>query len=182
MISLQIAIRIASATCFSLLWLSAAQANAADDPGEARFLARNLCPIGQILNAVRAGPWKRRDELDRYLILYPEGRPAAYAQCAFFDGGHSVHCEIVSPFYARWNRLPDIARKPAVARLGYSLDNSKGNYVREFKLDDETSPPLAEFMLRSLYEPFLDDPEARVMFDAPLAKSPPPHDACAPTS
>jgi hypothetical protein len=179
---LRSAIIFASAACFGLLWLSGASATAADDSGEARFIARNLCPVGQMLNAVRAGRWKSKDELDHYLIVYPKGRPGAYAQCAFFDGGLSVHCEIASPFYARWNHPPDIARKPAVARLGYSLDDSKGNYVREFNLDDETSPPLAEFMLRSLYESFLDDPETRVMFDSALAKYPPPHDACAPTS
>jgi hypothetical protein len=159
-----------------------ASARAADDPGEARFLARNLCPIGQILNAIRAKPWTDKDEQNRYLILHPKGRLGAYAQCAFFDGGHSVHCEVASPFYARWNNPPDIARKPAVARLGYSLDDSKGNYIREFKVDDEKSPPLAEFMLRSLYESFLDNPDARVMFETPLARSVPAGDACAPTS
>jgi hypothetical protein len=91
-------------------------------------------------------------------------------------------CEVASPFYSRWNHPPDIARKPAVARLGYSLDDSKGNYVRQFKLGDEKSPPLAEFMLRSLYESFLDDPDARVKFEAPLVKGLPPGEVCAPTS
>jgi hypothetical protein len=182
MTSLRRFMKKASTACFGLLWLAAAPAVAVDKPGEARFLARNLCPIGQILNAIRAKPWKSEDEQNRYLILYPAGRKGAYAQCAFFDGGASVHCEVASPFYSRWNHPPDIARKPAVARLGYSLDDSKGNYVRQFKLGDEKSPPLAEFMLRSLYESFLDDPDARVKFEAPLVKGLPPGEVCAPTS
>jgi hypothetical protein len=182
MTSLRRFMKKASTACFGLLWLAAAPAVAVDKPGEARFLARNLCPIGQILNAIRAKPWKSKDELNRYLILSPKGRPGAYAQCAFFDGGDSVHCEVASPYYVPLNHPPDIARRPAVARLGYSLDDSKGNYVREFKLDDEKSPPLAEFMLRSLYESFLAEPDERVKFDAPLVKGLPPGEVCAPTS
>jgi len=52
----------------------------------------------------------------------------------------------------------------------------------QFKLDDEKSPPIAEFMLRSLYEAFLDAPSVILKFHAPLAKAPPPREACMPTS
>lgn len=169
-------------TCLALSWLAAGAAQAADDSGETKFLKRNICPIQQILNAIHDKPWANSDEQNRFLILYPRGRLGAYAQCVFFESGRSVHCEVASPFFAMRNPRPDIARKAAVARLGYSLDDSKDNYIREFKLDAKDAPPLAEFMLRSLYESFLDDPETQVMFEAPMVKSMPPHDACTPTS
>lgn len=169
----------ALATCLSLLPLAAV---AADDPGEARFLRRYLCPVGQTLNTILDGPWKSKDEQNRFLILFPSGRTSAYAQCVFFDGGASVHCEVASPFYAAKGHAVPQARLAALVHLGYDTDGSKGNYTREFKLDGGKSPPLAEFMLRSLYESFLDDPETILKFHAPLAKSPPPRDACAPTS
>lgn len=181
MVSLRNSSAKAVATCLGLLWLAAA-ARAADDPGEARFLRHYLCPVGQMLNVIRDTPWKSKEEHGRYLILYPRGEESAYAQCLFFDGGGSVRCEIESPFYAPKNVAVPRARLPAVARLGYDTDASKGNYVREFKLDDEKSPPLAEFMLRSLYEAFLDNPAAVLMFHAPLVKASPPRHACAPTS
>jgi hypothetical protein len=162
--------------------LAAGRAQAADDSGEATFLQRNLCPIQQILNAVHDRPWAHADEQNRFLILQPRGRLGAYAQCVFFESGRSVHCEVASPFFAMRNPRPDIARKAAVARLGYSLDDSKDNYIREFRLDAKDAPPLAEFMLRSLYESFLDDPQTQVMFNAPMVKSVPSPGGCTPTS
>jgi hypothetical protein len=74
------------------------------------------------------------------------------------------------------------ARLPALARLGYDTDASKGNYVREFKLDAKDAPPLAEFMLRSLCEAFLDNPDVQLAFDTPLMEPSPLVDACQPTS
>ena len=174
----QTALRHVLAICLSLSPLAAS----ADVPGEGRFLSRYLCPVGQTLNTIRAAPWKSKEEQNRFLILYPKGRQSAYAQCAFFDFGLSVHCEVASPFYAAKGYPVPPARLPALARLGYDTDGSKGNYVREFKLDDEKSPRLAEFMLRSLYEAFLDDPGVILKFHAPLAKAPPPRQACTPTS
>jgi hypothetical protein len=89
------------------------------------------------------------------LILYPTDHPDQYAQCAY-DGPRAAYCEIASPFYQP--KGARTARPPALVRLGYSVDASKGNYAKSFRLDGEKAPPLADFMLRSLYAAFLDNP------------------------
>ena len=152
---------------------------AAEESGEVAFVAKHRCVIGQILNLVRDTPLPPANAQDRFLILYPDGQPDQYSQCAY-DGPRAVYCEIASPFYQP--KGARAARLPALVRLGYSLDASKGNYVKEFKLDVEDAPPLADFMLRSLYAAFLDTPSVRLDFNAPLVKVSPSPNACLPTS
>src|SRR4051812_14906051 len=87
---------------------------AADDPGEARFLQRYLCPVSGIVGRIRETPWKQDDEQNRFLILYLPSEPSVYAQCALYDGGSAAQCEAVSPFYRVEGQPFRLARVPAL--------------------------------------------------------------------
>jgi len=163
------------------LFLTTALAVAAPEgeSGEAAFVNKHRCVISQVLNLVRDAPSPPGTEQNRYVILYPTGTTDQYAQCAY-DGPRAAYCEVASPFYQP--KGAKAARLPALARLGYDLDATKGNYVKQFKLDAEEAPPLADFLLRSLYAAFLDSPAVRLSFKAPLVKASPSPNACLPTS
>ncbi len=163
-----------------ILATTIAAASPAGDAGEAAFIARNRCVVSQLLALVRETPVPSGKEQNRFLILYPTTDEDQYAQCAY-DDPDGVYCEVASPFYQP--KGARAARLPALARLGYNLDASKGNYVKQYRLDAEGTPPLADFMLRSLYAAFLDSPAVRLSFETqPLVKVSPSPNACAPTS
>ncbi|HUN52616.1 MAG TPA: hypothetical protein VMU42_15935, partial [Candidatus Sulfotelmatobacter sp.] len=88
------------------------------------LLARCLCDIAAYLLAIHRQPLTFED---RFLILWPQQRPAFYAQCCLDDGDRAARCECVSAaFNAEMAATP--ARLAALAALGYDTDGSVDNY------------------------------------------------------
>jgi hypothetical protein len=120
-----------------------------------------------------------------FLIVYFAANPNDYVQCVF-DTKTRMLCEAASGFYdkvaseprTRWLSASSVA---ALSRLGFSTDDSAGNFRIWF---DVAQPPdldaLADFMLRTLHDGFAARADDALDFEAPLA--PRAVRACVPVS
>jgi hypothetical protein len=90
--------------------------------------------------------------IDRYLILGWTPLDRDYVQCEFEPDNSAILCEASSEFYYKDGWRVSAEGKAALARLGFSMDDSKGNYAQS--LDLEGRPNLektAQLMLTALY-------------------------------
>jgi hypothetical protein len=167
-----------AATAALALLAAAAQADALDEriaEGEPS-LPRRLeilqseyrCPITAYLTEIHR---KTSAEQDRFLILWPAGRPELYVQCAFFDDDRQIHCEAVSGYYGEpIESLMTPARLAALAALGLSTDASAGNFVRERPVpDDEALYDVAGTLVETLVRVYDLKTIDVVLHQAPLA-------------
>lgn len=114
------------------------------------------------------------DPQNWFLIVYFTTRPNDYVQCVF-DTKTRMLCEAASGFY------DDVATRPrtrwlprdavtALGRLGFSTDDSAGNFRIWFDVPD---PPdlnrIADFMLKALHDGFSARANDALEFNAPLA-------------
>jgi hypothetical protein len=114
------------------------------------------------------------DDQDRFLIIDFPDRPQDYVQCVF-DSRTKMLCEASSGFFysrpgeARTYRLP-AAAIAALGRLGFSTDDSAGNFSIWL---DITDPPdfnaLADFMLKALHDGYGARANMKLRFNAPFA-------------
>jgi len=109
-----------------------------------------------------------------FLIIYFATRPNGYVQCVF-DTPTRMLCEAASGFYDDVTSAPRSRRLPANAiaalgRLGFSTDDSAGNFEIWF---DVTDPPdfnaIADFTLKALHDAFDARAAVTLEFNAPLA-------------
>lgn len=166
------AMRAAGAGAAVLALSSAAAAQA--DASLRAFVAANRCPVVERLALIHARG-DRSSSRGRFLIVAPRDNGHAYVQCIFFDHDTKLHCEASSGFYRyrpdsglRLRLDPD--KVAALARLGFSTDDSAGNFKREIDLGD---PPdlvaAAELMLTALHDGYDARLGAELALKAPLA-------------
>ncbi len=137
------------------------------------LLGRYRCPVvdrlEQIYRVTDSAPAQ-----NWFLIVYFAVNPNDYVQCVF-DTKTRMLCEAASGFY------DDVATKPrrrwlpaeavaALGRLGFSSDDSQGNFQIMFDVAD---PPdlnaIAEFILKALHDGFAARADDTLNFEAPLA-------------
>jgi hypothetical protein len=117
------------------------------------------------------------DVQDTFLIIYFPDRPQDYVQCVF-DEPTKMLCEASSGFYDDAPPKPRTRHLPASAiaalgRLGFSTDDSTGNFQIWF---DVTDPPdlnrIADFMLKTMHDGYGARAGMSLHFNAPYAPRP----------
>jgi hypothetical protein len=149
-------------------------ATATNSPVELEaFLSKFRCDVLERLAYIhthgdRAGP-------DRFIIVAVERYPEAYVQCIFLDDDTKMLCEASSGFFAQ---LPGERRKFRIKpkgvlileELGFSIDESEGNYQRMVELG---RPPdlltISDLILTTLYRVYGAEHAEALEFKAPLA-------------
>jgi hypothetical protein len=138
-----------------------------------RFLDQYRCPVIDRLERIYAAgdPDKHRDE---YLIIDIPTRSETYVQCIFHPP-RNVYCEAASGYFLDAPGQPRTRHLPARAidalgRLGFSTDDSKGN----FNIDlDVAEPPdlkaIADLMLKALHDAYGAEADTKLRFHAPYA-------------
>jgi hypothetical protein len=148
------------------------------------LLVEYRCPVVDRLQQIYAAA-DSSDPQNWFLIVYFAARSNDYVQCVF-DTKTRMLCEASSGFYdnvateprTRWLPADAIA---ALGRLGFSTDDSAGNFQIWFDVPD---PPdfnrIADFILRALHDGYGARANDDLEFNAPLA----PHSTskCIPVS
>jgi hypothetical protein len=158
-----------------LLCAAMATAARAQEPTSLeRFLAQYRCLVVDRLTRIYAAgdPEKHPDE---FLIIDIPPHPETYVQCIFY-AQRKLYCEAASGYFFD---PPDKPRTmhlsanaiDALARLGFSADDSKGNFALYLNIAE---PPdfnaIAELMLRALHDAYGAEAETRLRFHAPYAR------------
>lgn len=165
--------------------LCAPSVAAAEETGTYRdLLVKYRCPVVDRLQQIYAAADYSHPQ-NWFLIVDLAARPHDYVQCVF-DTKTRMLCEAASGFYdnvaseprSRWLPRSAIA---ALGRLGFSTDDSAGNFEVWF---DVTDPPdfnaIADFILKALHDGYDARADVTLEFNAPLA----PHasSTCIPVS
>jgi hypothetical protein len=148
------------------------------------LLVQYRCPVVDRLQQIYAAS-ESSDPQNWFLIIYFAARPQDYVQCVF-DTRTRMLCEASSGFYDNVASEPRTRRLPASAiaalgRLGFSTDDSAGNFQIWFDVAD---PPdfnaIADFTLKALHDGYAARADDTLEFNAPLA----PHASskCVPVS
>jgi len=157
---------------------AAAKAQPQPQPSSLRdLLVQYRCPVVDRLDRIyEAGD--HASHRDRFLALTVPEHPHGYVQCIFFERRTRMLCEASSGFYydkpgePRTTRLAPEA-VAALGRLGFSTDDSAGNFSIEF---DVASPPdlnaIADFMLKALHDGYGARAGTKLHFSAPFARRP----------
>jgi hypothetical protein len=150
-------------------------ASFADDPAASfrDLRVQYHCPVVDRLQQIYAAA-DSSDPQNWFLIVYFAARSNDYVQCVF-DSKTRMLCEAASGFYddvatqprTRWLSKDAVA---ALGRLGFSTDDSAGNFEIWFDVSD---PPdfnrIAEFILKALHDGFSARANDALEFNAPLA-------------
>ncbi len=137
-----------------LFLFAATSAKADDDEARDAFIEAYRCAVVQILAAIEA----RYPERHRFLILAVANRTPSYVQCLFTPDRRQIFCEADSGFYGN---KPDEPRtvflsaedKGKLARLGFSLDDSQGNFQQMMDVRAIGAfGAVADVMLGALYD------------------------------
>jgi hypothetical protein len=139
-----------------------------------QFLQQYLCPVVDRLQRIYAtgDPEKFPDE---YLIVDMPPQRENYVQCLFYRTD-KIMCEAASGFYLNAPEEPRTmylapSALAALARLGFSTDDSRGN----FRIDlDLANPPdfnaIATLILRTLHDAYGARAQTKLDFHAPYAE------------
>jgi hypothetical protein len=148
------------------------------------LLMQYRCPVVDRLQQIYQA-FDSSNPQNWFLIVYFAEQSHDYVQCVF-DTRTRMLCEAASGFY------DDVASKPrtrwlpadavaALARLGFSTDDSSGNFQIWF---DVPSPPdfsrIADLILKALHDGYGARATDDLEFEAPLA--PHPRLTCVPVS
>jgi hypothetical protein len=161
----------ATALAMALLIVGSAHAQAADDLRA--FLANHRCAVVERLELIHARGNRSRSH-NRFLVVALEQHGQSYVQCLFVTQDTRMLCEAASGFYAqrtgeprRFRLAPEAVA--ALGRLGFSTDDTQGNYRRELELG---RPPklvaVADLMLSALYEGYGARLDTRLKLTAPM--------------
>ena len=139
----------------ALAWIAAivvgAHAAAARANGLDAFVSMHKCQVAEGLRMIAAATEHR----DPFLILaWPPSSPVqAYVQCLFNDDSSKIYCEAQSgTLDPEPGRRPSPAGLAALARLGFDMDASKGNFQRRMAIQGpDDLDAIAAFMLAALY-------------------------------
>jgi hypothetical protein len=164
--------------------VAAADAAAAERPtGLQAFINTYRCAVIERLQLIHLN---RAHETDRFLVLALRRNQEMYVQCLFMDDDRQMLCEASSGFYAQ---LPGEPRRfrvtpqglGALARLGFSTDDSRGNYQRLIGLSSTADFPLvADLILSALYQAYGARIGSDMEWKSPLAGVDPATSPCTP--
>ncbi len=118
----------------ALVFFAATSAEAERDEARDAFIETYRCAIVEILAPAIQG---RDPADDRFLILAVVDRIPSYVQCLVSPDRRQISCEADSGFYQNKADEPRTIFLPAedkakLARLGFSMDDSKGNFQQTF--------------------------------------------------
>lgn len=158
----------------------------ADDGGTLRaLLIRYRCPLVDRFERVyEAGD--PTSDADRFVAVTVPTHPHGYVQCIFIEGKTRLLCEASSGFYygvagqSRPFHLPQ-ASLAALAKLGFSMDDSKGNF--QIFVDVSHKPDfnaVADLVLTALHDAYGARADSPLQANAPFA--PRPTARCIPVS
>jgi hypothetical protein len=140
------------------------------------LLAQYRCPVVDRFEQIyNAAPHSHPQNL--FLIVYFAARPHDYVQCVF-DPLTYMFREAASGFYDNVASEPRTRHSPATAiaalgRLGFSTDDSAGNFRIGFEVKE---PPdfntVADLILQALHDAFDARAGVTLLIEAPLAPRP----------
>jgi hypothetical protein len=141
------------------------------------LLVEYRCPVVDRLERVyEAGdPSSHRD---RFVAITVPEHPHGYVQCMFHDRRKRVLCEASSGFFFDPPGTPrsfylSAAAIASLARLGFSTDDSKGNFQIDFAVgDDPDLNAIADLILKALHDGYGARATTRLRFNAPFAPRP----------
>ena len=112
--------------------LFAISAKAESDDAREAFIETYRCAVIQILTSIQG----RDPATSRFLILAVANRTPSYVQCLFTPDRRQIYCEADSGFYQNKADEPrtvflSAEDKGKLARLGFSLDDSEGNFPQK---------------------------------------------------
>jgi hypothetical protein len=155
-------------------------------PGSLRALrSAYRCPVVDRLEQIYEAGEKTSDR-NRYIAVTVPEHPHGYVQCIFGQRGTKLLCEASSGYYHSKPNEPRTYRLvpeavAALARLGFSTDDTGGNFRREFDIATEPDfNAIADFILTALHDGYGARAETRLQFNAPFA--PRPRSKCIPVS
>jgi hypothetical protein len=173
-----------------ILIIVAAMMHAAADAARADpavFLAAYRCDVVARLTMIHANHTSHRSD-NRYLILDLQAGQRGFVQCLFDEGDAQILCEAESGYYPHNPAQPrefrvDPKGVAALARLGFSTDDSEGNYQRVISLSGPYDyATVADVMLTALYEVYGARMDSKLEWQAPLAPGKGLFARCAPVS
>lgn len=139
------------------------------------LLVQYRCPVVDRLDRIyEAGD--HASHRDRFLALTVPEHPHGYVQCIFFERRTRMLCEAASGFYYDQPGAPRTMRLApeaiaALGRLGFSTDDSQGNFTLEFGI---ANPPdlnaIADLMLKALHDAYGVRADTKLKFNAPFAR------------
>ena len=146
-------------------------ARASETDGLAALRARYHCELAARLAKLKAA----KGRSNRFIIVADVLRPFHFAQCLFDADGERVLCEASSGFFTQRDGgprryVPSLQTVAALARLGFSTDDSQGNFQRalEARTDDQVSQ-IADLLLATLHHAYGVRLETLLHIEAPLA-------------
>lgn len=166
---------LAAVACAMFAVFSAtARAEQADD--EQNFVDTYRCAVLQRLDFIDSQ--RHSDEQNRFLVLNLPERPLGFAQdyvqCAFDTNNTRMLCEAASGWWAKEGPRTDFLPKTSVAALadlGFSTDDSKGNFKRFVDTPDENGRiAAAELLLKALYRAYGARLGNRLTVTVPLSR------------
>ena len=125
-------------------------------------------------------------EMDRFIAVNLEGHPHGYVQCMFVQNQTRMVCEAASGFYFDEPGKPRTFRLhqnaiDALASLGFSTDDSNGNFQHEFDVGPVPDfNAIADFILGALHDGYGARADSQLTFNVPFA--PQPTSRCIPLS
>ncbi len=160
----------------------AAQGAAAGASGLDAFVAMHACKVAEGLRMIAATTQDR----DPFLILaWPPSSPVqGYVQCLFNDDSSRIYCEAQSgTLDPEPGRRPSPQGLAALARLGFDMDASKGNFQRYLAIRQPSDfDAVAAFMLEALYAGYEGEVDRPIVWVSPNASEADAARRCAPTS
>jgi hypothetical protein len=166
---------IARSVIAALVMLLAPTVARGEEPGKTlhALLAQYHCALLDRLEQIYRAADSANPQ-NWFLIVYFAVNPNDYVQCVF-DTKTRMLCEAASGFYdkvateprTRWLSSSSVT---ALGRLGFSTDDSAGNFQIWF---DVSKPPdlsaIADFILKTLHDGFAARADDALKFEAPLA-------------
>ena len=140
------------------------------------LLLEYRCPVVDRLQQIYAAT-DSSDPQNWFLIVSFAAQPNDYVQCVF-DPKTRMFCEAASGFYdnvatqprTRWLSKGAVE---ALGRLGFSTDDTAGNFQIWFDVPDPRDfNRIAEFILKALHDGFGARANDALEFNAPLAPHP----------
>ena len=152
------------------------QAGAAPADDEENFVDAYRCAVLQRIDFIDAQ--RRSDQQNRFLVLdvpeKPLGVAQDYVQCAFDPSNARMLCEAASGWWAKDGPRTDYLPKTSVealAGLGFSTDDSHGNFARYVTTSDENGRLAAsELLLKALYRAYGARIGSHLTVTAPLTR------------
>lgn len=129
-------------------------AEADSDDARGAFIETYRCAVVEILTIIQGHDSKH----DRFLILAAGDRMPNYVQCLFTADRRQILCEADSGFYEHKADEPrtiflSAEDKGKLARLGFSLDDSEGNFQQMIDVRAVGAfGEVADVMLGALYD------------------------------